>query len=73
MRHKFAEMEAKETAEGATDQAPEADTMGAPAEGQEVAESEAVADFVAVNIPAMVCTYQTGEAPRNEPADLPDG
>ena len=39
----------------------------------EVAESETVADFVAVNIPAMVCTYQTGEAVRNEPADLPDG
>lgn len=43
LRQKFAEMEAKETAEGATDQAPEADTKGAPAEGQEVAESEAVA------------------------------
>lgn len=43
LRQKFAEMEAKETAEGAPDQAPEADTMGAPAEGQEVAESEAVA------------------------------
>ena len=73
MRQKFAEMEAKETTEGATDQAPEADTMGAPAEGHEVAESEAVADFVAVNIPAMVCTYQTGEAPRNEHEDIPDG
>lgn len=43
LRQKFAEMEAKETEEGATDQAPEADTMDAPAEGQEVAESEAVA------------------------------
>ena len=73
LRQKFAEMEAKETTEGATDQAPEADTMGAPAEGHEVAESEAVADFVAVNIPAMVCTYQTGEAPSNEHADIPDG
>ena len=43
LRQKFAEMEAKETAEGATDQAPEADTMDAPTDGQEVAESEAVA------------------------------
>ena len=43
LRQKFAEMEAKETAEGATDQAPEADTMDAPTDGQELAESEAVA------------------------------
>ena len=39
----------------------------------EVAESEAVVDFVAVNIPARVCTYQTAEAPRNEHADSPHG
>ena len=43
LRQKFAEIEAKEAAECATSQAPEADTIGSPSEGQEVEESEAVA------------------------------
>ena len=42
LRQKFAEIETKETAEGATDQAQEADTMDAPTESQEVAETEVV-------------------------------
>lgn len=42
LRQKFAEIETKEAAGGATYQATEADTHGAPEEGHEGAESEAV-------------------------------